>query len=166
MLKNGQVSKKHCAQKHIKWSTLKKYLKYLKDINKKNPLALSGGPYLIDPCKKDETQKISGFYQRLALQHLRPKGYKKCMKLPYYLFCPSTEANNANYVYPYIFCKKIFTTKKLLLYYLKAKEETDMISIEDDMHKDEERTLDIVDGPCVIPNIEKYLEQPSEMIYE
>ena len=31
------------------------------------PLALSGGPYLIDPCKKDEAQKISGFYQSLAL---------------------------------------------------------------------------------------------------
>ena len=26
------------------------------------PLALCGGPYLIDPCKNDETQKISGFY--------------------------------------------------------------------------------------------------------
>ena len=52
--------------------------------------SLSGGPYLIDPCKKDETQKISGFYQSLALQHLRPKGYEKCMKLPYDLYCPST----------------------------------------------------------------------------
>ena len=41
-----------------------------------------------------------------------------------------------------------------------------MISTEDDMHKDEEETLDIVDGPCVIPDIEKYLERPSEMIYE
>ena len=39
------------------------------------PLALSCGPYLIDPCKKDETQKISGFVQSLTLQHLRPKGY-------------------------------------------------------------------------------------------
>ena len=46
------------------------------------PLALSGGPYLIDPCKNDETQKISGFHQSLALQHLRPKGCEKCMKLP------------------------------------------------------------------------------------
>ena len=54
------------------------------------PLALSGGLYLIDLCKKDETQKISGFYQSLALQHLRPKGYEKCMKLPYDLYCPST----------------------------------------------------------------------------
>ena len=26
------------------------------------PLALSGCPYLIGPCKRDETQKISGFY--------------------------------------------------------------------------------------------------------
>ena len=51
------------------------------------PLALSSGPYLFDPCKKDETQKISGFYQSLALQHLRPKDYKKCMKLPYDLYC-------------------------------------------------------------------------------
>ena len=30
------------------------------------PLALSGGPYLIDQCKKDEMQKISEFYQGLA----------------------------------------------------------------------------------------------------
>ena len=43
------------------------------------PLALSGGLYLIDPCKRDETQKISGFDQSLALQHLRPKGYEKCL---------------------------------------------------------------------------------------
>ena len=41
-----------------------------------------------------------------------------------------------------------------------------MTSIKDDMHKDEEETLDIVDGPCPIPDIEKYLEQPSEIIYE
>ena len=40
-----------------------------------------------------------------------------------------------------------------------------MISIEDDMHEDEEETLDIVDGPCLIPDIEKYLEQPFEIIY-
>ena len=72
---------------------------------------------------------------------------------------------------PYILCKKIDTTKELLLYHLKATqhhayEETDMISIEDDMHEDEEETLDIVDGPCLIPDIEKYLEQPFEIIYE
>ena len=35
MLKYGQVSKKHCGQKRIKWSALKEHLKYLKDINKK-----------------------------------------------------------------------------------------------------------------------------------
>ena len=50
---------------------------------------------------------------------------------------------------------------ELLLYQLEATqhhayEETDMISIEDDMHEDEEETLDIVDGPCLIPDIEKY----------
>ena len=93
------------------------------------------------------------------------------MKLPYDLYCPSTEANNAYYVCPYILCKKICTTKELWLYHLKAKqhhayEETDMISIEHDMHNDEEETLDIVDGPCLIPDIEKYLEQPFEIIYE
>ena len=37
-----------------------------------------------------------------------------------------------------------------------------MISIEDDMHEDEEETLDTVDGPCLIPDIEKYLEQPFD----
>ena len=31
-----------------------------------------------------------------------------------------------------------------------------LISIEDDMDEDEEETLDIVDGPCLIPDIEKY----------
>ena len=36
MLKNSQVSKKHCGQKRIKWSALKKHLKHLKDMNKKN----------------------------------------------------------------------------------------------------------------------------------
>ena len=41
-----------------------------------------------------------------------------------------------------------------------------MISIEDDMHEDEEETLDIVDDLCLIPDIEKYLEQSFEIIYE
>ena len=55
-------------------------------------------------------------------------------------------------------------------YHLKATqhhayEETDMISIEDDMHDDEE-TLDKVDVPCLIPDIKKYLEQLFEIIYE
>ena len=35
MLKNSQVSKKHCGQKRIKWSALKKHLKHLKDMNTK-----------------------------------------------------------------------------------------------------------------------------------
>ena len=34
------------------------------------------------------------------------------------------------------------------------------------MHEDEEETLDIVDGPCLIPKTEKYLEQTPEVIYE
>ena len=41
-----------------------------------------------------------------------------------------------------------------------------MISIEGDMYQDGEETLDIVDGPCLIPDIEQYLEQPFEIIYE
>ena len=28
------------------------------------------------------------------------------------------------------------------------------------MHEDEEETLDIVDGLCLIPDIERHLEQP------
>ena len=48
--------------------------------------------------------------------------------------------------------------KELLLYHLKATQHhafkvTDMISIEDEMH-DEKETLDIVDGRCLIPDIE------------
>ena len=41
-----------------------------------------------------------------------------------------------------------------------------MISIEDDMNEDEKETLDIVDVPCLIPDIEKYLEHSFEIIYE
>ena len=40
-----------------------------------------------------------------------------------------------------------------------------MISIEDNVHEDEEETLDIVDGPCLVPNIEKYLDQSFATIY-
>ena len=40
-----------------------------------------------------------------------------------------------------------------------------MISIEDNVHEDEEETLDIVDGPCLVPNIEKYLDQPFATIF-
>ena len=73
--------------------------------------------------------------------------------------------------HPYILCKKTCTTKELLLYHLKATqhrayEEADMIYIEDDMHEDKEKTLDIVDGACLIPDIEKHLEQPFAIIYE
>ena len=32
--------------------------------------------------------------------------------------------------------------------------------------EDEETTLDIVDDPCLTSDIEKYLEQPFEIIYE
>ena len=46
-------------------------------------LALPACPYLIGPCKRDETQNNSGFYQSLALEHLQPKGYEKYMNLPY-----------------------------------------------------------------------------------
>ena len=58
-----------------------------------------------------------------------------------------------------------------MLYHLKvtqhhAYEDTDMISIEDDINEDEEETSDIVDGSCLIPDIETYLEQPFEIIYE
>ena len=93
------------------------------------------------------------------------------MKLPYNFYCPFTEANNADCVCPYILCKTICTTKELLLYRLKATQhheykETDMISVEDEMHEDAEGTLYVVDGPCLIPDIEKYLEQPFEIIYE
>ena len=108
------------------------------------------------------------------MKHRRPKDYKKCKKLLYDLYCPSTEANNADYVCP---CVHIYSARKYVqwknccLYHLKATQhhaykETDTISIENDMHEDEEETLDIVDGPCLVPEIEKYLEQPFEIIYE
>ena len=34
------------------------------------------------------------------------------------------------------------------------------------MHEDEEETLDIANGPYLIPDIEKYLEQSFEIINE
>ena len=40
-----------------------------------------------------------------------------------------------------------------------------LLSLTRDMHEDEEETLKIVDDPCLIPDIEKYLEQPFEIIY-
>ena len=52
--------------------------------------------------------------------------------------------------------------EKLNCCYTNLKQHT----IEDAMHEDEKETLDIVDGPCLIPDIEKYLEQPFEIIYE
>ena len=75
---------------------------------------------------------------------------------------------------PYSLClysTRKYVQQKNLLYHLKATqhhayEETGMISIEDDMHENEEETLDIVDGPCLVPDIGKYLEQPFEIIYE
>ena len=41
-----------------------------------------------------------------------------------------------------------------------------MIFVEDDMHEDDEETLNVVDGSYLKPDIEKYLEQPFEIIYE
>ena len=86
------------ANPNLTHEKAQKRVKEYHDTIKNNPapLAHSGGPYPIDSCKKDETQKISRFYQSLALQHIRPKGYEKCMKLPYGLYCPSTEVNNAD----------------------------------------------------------------------
>ena len=77
-------------------------------------LALSVGPYLINLSKKGETQKICGFYESLALQQLRLKGYKKYMKLSYNLQALSKTVNSCKYVCPNARCKKICTTKELL----------------------------------------------------
>ena len=82
------------------------------------PLALTGGPSLVDPKKKSEKPKICGFYESLALQHLRPKAYKQCVKLPYDLYCPSTKVDDAEYVCAH--CKKICTTKELLKFHLRS----------------------------------------------
>ena len=71
-----------------------------------------------------------------------------------------------------ITCVHIYSARKYVQrknHHLKATqhhayEETDMISIEDDMNEDEEETLDTVDRPCFILDIEKYLEQSFEII--
>ena len=140
-------------------------------------LPLSPQKFLVLILSTPEGRKAESTMEPLSgFEHGTP--CMKYMKLPYDLSCPSTKVNSANCLCPYILCKKIYyvnerncSIKELLLYHLKAKqhyayEDTDMISIEDDMHEDEEETLDIVDGPCLIPDIEKYLEQPFEVIYE
>ena len=83
-------------------------------------LALSSGKYFINQSKKSETQKMCEFYESLALQQLQPGGYKKCMKLPYDLYCSSTTAKSAEYVCPNARYKKICTTKELLKFYLQV----------------------------------------------
>ena len=44
----------------------------------------------------------------------------KCMKRPYDLYCPSTTTNSAEYVCANARWKKIYTTKKLLKFSLRA----------------------------------------------
>ena len=65
--------------------------------------------------KKHETQKISGFYQSLALQHLRPKSYEKCMKLPYDLHCPSRK-RIMPITYVYIYSARKYVQRKNCCY--------------------------------------------------
>ena len=69
--------------------------------------------------KNDET-KFLGFYESLALRHLRPSSYATCESLPYDLYCPSVLLDDDGYVCPNKKCRNIYTTKDLLLLHLRA----------------------------------------------
>ena len=115
------------------------------------PLVLTG-----DPKKKSEKQINCGFYESLALQQLHPKAYKQCVKLPYDLYCPSTKVDNAEYVCAH--CKKICMTKELLKFHLRSTQHVENLEPENN-DCDIDRIPDIVDGPCLILCMEKFLER-------
>ena len=56
------------------WSRLVRYVLGGKCLP--TPLALTSGPSLVDLKKKSEQSKLCGFYESLALKHMRPKGYQ------------------------------------------------------------------------------------------
>ena len=126
---------------------------------------------LVDSKKKSEKQKICGFYESLELQHLRPKAYKQCVKLPYDLYCPSTKVDDAEYVCAHR--KKICTTKELLKFHLRSTQhhsfepEPDVENLESENNDcDVDGLPDIVDGPCLIPCMEKFFESTWDITYE
>ena len=109
------------------------------------PLALTGGP--------------------------SPKAYKQCVKLPYDLYCPSTKVDDAEYVCAH--CKKICTTKELLKFHLRSTQhhsfepEPDVENLESENNDcDVDGLPDIVDGPCLIPCMERFLESTWDITYE
>ena len=82
------------------------------------PLALESGPSLVDPKKKSEKKKLSGFSKSLSLKHMRPTRYKLCNTLPFDLYCPSVKFDDPEYVCAH--CRKICTTKALLKLHLRV----------------------------------------------
>ena len=113
--------------------------------------------------QKTDGLKIESFYASLALKKLRPPKYRHVQTLPYDLYCPSTKICDEEYVCGY--CKKIVTTKALLRLHYRA---TQRHASLDDVEDEEEEVAEspVVDGPCLISNLELFLTQPMEIIYE
>ena len=135
------------------------------------PLVLNSGPSLLDPTDKNEKCKIATFYKSFALRHLRSHGYRDCDVLPYDLYCPSTDISNYDYVCPYIKCQKICTTKELLKLHLKATlhhsygNSTNEEKTQEEEEEEGQR-MHISDGPCIINDLNKFMESTWDITYE
>ena len=101
------------------------------------PLVLSQDPSLLNPKDKSDKSKLCDFYKSSALQHLRPKGYDKCLALPYDLYCPSSLLDDGDYVCPCNECQTICTIKELLKFHLKATQHHSYGDTEIDVKSDE-----------------------------
>ena len=126
------------------------YKKYWEGKFLPTPLVLFKGPSLLNPKDKSDKSKFCDFYKSSALQHLRSKGYDKCLALPYDLYCPSSLLDDGDYVCPYNKCQKSCTTKELLIFHLEATQHHSYGDTEIDVESDEvvcdEPDMDIEDG--------------------
>ena len=102
---------------------------------------------------------------------MRPKNYKYVTKLPYDLYCPSVNVSDVQYVCTY--CKKICTTKQLLSLHLKATQHHSYENLDDSDDEQEPESISDVDslpnvddGPCLINNMEKFMQSTFEVDYE
>ena len=103
-------------------------------------------------------------------EYLRPHGYRDCDVLPYDLYCPSTDISNYDYVCPYIKCQKICTTKELLKFHLKATlhhSYGNSTNEEKTQEEEEEgQRMHISVGPCIINDLNKFMESTWDITYE
>jgi hypothetical protein len=133
---------------------------------------------LTDPHQKNEKTKYLGFYECLALSHLRPLSYTGCESLPYDLYCPSVPLDDDGYVCPYKKCRKICTTKDLLSLHLRATQHHSYVEDaptpdELDLEESAPEIINVIDdvtkvpdGPCVIEDFRIFLSSTWEVTYE